>query len=69
MNIKISDEILLKIKKLWHGILIANKLKEITTRPNTAYNRGIVHGYLLVLTDLGVISFDEARSILEQIER
>ena len=69
MNIKIDEAIIAKIKQVKHSVAILNMLDIITKRPNTEYNRGVVHGYLLTLSTEGIIGGDDALSILEQIER
>ena len=69
MNIKISDITLEKIRCSKNGMEIADKLLEITTRPNNEYNRGVLHGFLFTLTMQDIITGDEGIAILEQIRR
>ena len=42
------------------------KLEELRDRPNTTYNRGILHGFLLAIMTEGKIDRSEAQDILEQ---
>lgn len=69
MNITVSEDILAKIKKRKGGTALISTLLDLTGRSNTEYHRGVLHGYLLSLTTTGVITGDDAISILEQIQR
>lgn len=69
MNIKISESIITKIRKAEYGSAILDMLISLCDRQNTAYNRGILHGYLLMLTTTEVLSKDDAFELLGQIER
>ena len=42
------------------------KLDELMTRPNTTYNRGILHGFLLALVTENRIDGQEAIELLEK---
>lgn len=69
MNIKISESIITKIRNAEYGEAVLAMLLSFCDRQNTAYNRGIVHGYLLMLTTIEVLSNEDALELLEQIER
>lgn len=45
---------------------LTNKLNELMERPNTEYNRGILHGFLLALATEGRIDNYEAVEYLEK---
>lgn len=45
---------------------LQDKLDELMTRPNTTYNRGILHGFLLALTTEDRIDGQEAIGLLEK---
>ena len=70
-NIKvyINKQIQDSIRNSKDGEATLAMLIQITRRPNTEYNRGIIHGYLFALTTQGIINNSEAIALLEQIER
>lgn len=69
VNIEISEAIRAKIRSELDGEAIFAKLLELSKRTNTEYHRGILHGYLLALNLMGIITRDDALDILDQIER
>lgn len=69
MEITINEFILNKIRASKYGSDHVAMILDLTRRPNIPYNRGVLHGYLLSLTTLGIITGDEAISILDQVNR
>ncbi len=67
MKITIRPDTIEKIKKAKSGNAVVEMLETLCERDNTEYNRGVLHGYLLTLTTIGVISGGEAIDILDQI--
>ena len=67
MDIKIRESTLEKIRTLKYGSAVEVMLSDIISRPNTTYNRGILHGYLLALTTEDIIDSDDAMAIFDQI--
>lgn len=62
---KIREEILTKVGKGKNGKEVVNKLTELAGRtPTDAYNRGILHGFLLALSLKGIIDNEDALDIL-----
>lgn len=47
--------------------IVTEKLEE-TAKVNTEYRRGVLHGLLLSLTHLGVISASEGIAILDEVQ-
>ena len=66
MNIKISDFTLEKIRCSKNGMEVANKLLEIAARSDSKYNRGVLHGILLILAMQDIITVSEDTAILIQ---
>lgn len=67
MKITVRPDTIEKIKKAKKGNAVVEMLETLCERDNTEYNRGVLHGYLLTLTTIGVISGGEAIDILDQI--
>ena len=66
MRITVRQDILEKIRNAENGDVYESLLLRIINKPNASYQRGILHGFLLTLSELGVIRNDEALDILEQ---
>ena len=69
INIKIRQSVADKIKRKKNGQELLDRLILQSEKVNNRYNRGVLHGYLLVLTIQDIISNDEAVEILDQIDK
>ena len=69
MNITIPEAVLEKIMHSKNGKVVVKQLLDLTSRENTEYHRGALHGFLLALTRQDIITGDEAIDILEQLRR
>ena len=68
INIKIRQSVADKIKRKKNCQELLDRLVLQSEKVNNRYNRGVLHGYLLVLAIQNIISNDEAAEMLDQVD-
>lgn len=66
MKIKVPNDTMEKIRIAKNGNILAEQLDTLISRDNTDYQRGALHGFLLALTRLDIITGNEAIAVMEQ---